>query len=62
MSDSTNIDQKAGFGAQGNTFIGEQQNHSGLTPADATKMAFEICRDYYPQLRQEAWDEVRTIV
>lgn len=62
MSDSTNIDQKAGFGAQGNTFIGEQHNHSGLTPADATQMAFAIFREYYPQLRQEALAEVQTIV
>lgn len=56
MSDNTNIDQKAGFGAQGNTFIGEQHNHSGLTPADATQMAFAIFREYYPLLRQEALD------
>lgn len=62
MSDSTNIDQKAGFGAQGNTFIGEQHNHSGLTPADATQMAFTIFKEYFPQLRQDALKEVHTIV
>lgn len=62
MSDSTNIDQKAGFGAQGNTFIGEQHNHSGLTPTDAIQMAFAIFKEYFPQLRQDALQEVHTIV
>lgn len=62
MSDSTNIDQKACFGAQGNTFIGEQHNHSGLTPTDAIQMAFAIFKEYFPQLRQDALQEVHTIV
>ena len=56
MADSKKIEQNAIFGAQGNTFIGEQHNYSGLTPTDATQIAFSIFREFYPQLRQEALD------
>lgn len=62
MADNMNIDQHAGFGAQGNTFIGQQHNHTGLTPADATQIAFSIFREYYPQLRQEALDALYKMV
>ena len=62
MSDTTNISQNASLGAQGNTFVGEQHNYSGLSPVDATQMAFTIFREYYPQLRQEALNALYEMV
>ena len=62
MPDTTNISQNAGLGAKGNTFIAEQHNYTGLSPTDATEMAFAIFRQYFPQLRQDALKEVHAIV
>lgn len=62
MPDTTNISQNAGLGAKGNTFIAEQHNYTGLSPTDATEMAFAIFRQYFPQLRQDALKEVHEIV
>ena len=62
MCDTVNISQNAGFGAKENTFIGKQYNHMGLSPADATEMAFAIFKEYFPQFRQDALKEVHTIV
>lgn len=62
MCNTVNVSQNAGFGAKENTFIAEQRNYTGLSPADATEMAFAIFREYFPQLRQDALTEVHTIV
>ena len=58
MDNEITIHQNATLGSQGNTFIGEQHNYTGLSIADATKMAFSMFREYYPQLRKEALDDV----
>ena len=52
MDNEITIHQNATLGSQGNTFIGEQHNYTGLSIADATKMAFSMFREYYPQLRK----------
>lgn len=62
MCPDTAIAQTAGFGSHSNTFIAEQHNHSGLSIIDATQMAFEIFRQYYPQLKDEALKELRKMV
>ncbi len=62
MCPQTEIAQNAGLGSHGNTFIGEQHNHQGLSITDATQMAFSIFREYYPQLRQEALAELEVLV
>lgn len=56
MSDNINIEQKTALGSHDNTFIAEQHNYTGLSVVDATKMAFAMFREYYPQLRQELLD------
>lgn len=62
MRDTVNISQNAGLGAKENTFIAEQHNYTGLSPTEATEMAFAIFREYFPQLRQEALKEIHIIV
>ncbi len=62
MCRQTEITQNAGLGSHGNTFIGEQHNHQGLSIMDATQMAFAIFREYYPQLKQEALAELEKLV
>ncbi len=44
-----------------NTQITEQNNY-GLSVAQATEMAFAIFREYYPQLRAEALEELNQLV
>ena len=62
MCDKANVFQTAGFGSKDNTFIGEQHNYEGLSPMGATEIAFAIFREYFPQLRQDALEEIHTIV
>lgn len=62
MTEELTVSQKAEFGAKDNTFIAEQHNHTGLTPADATQIAITMFKEYFPQLRQEALEEVYKIV
>ena len=54
------IIQKSALGMSP-TQIGVQNNY-GITIQDATQMAFEIFEQYYPQLRTDILDEVRTLV
>ena len=56
MSDELVIQQKQSLGNSG-TQVGVQNNY-GLSPVEATRMAFEIFREYYPQLREEALKEL----
>ena len=58
---NNDIQQQAGFGSHDNTFVGVQEIHYGLSPADAMDMAMELFRQHFPVLRQDALDEVRTI-
>jgi len=60
MNDKTEINQNAGLGSHGNTFIAEQYN--GLSVADATHMAFSMFREYYPQLREELLSDLRKML
>ena len=60
MSDEFVIEQKQGLGNAG-TQVGVQNNY-GLSPVEATRMAFEIFREYYPQLREEALKELNNLV
>lgn len=60
MSDELVIEQKQGLGNTG-TQIGVQNNY-GLSPTEATQMAFAIFREYYPQLRDEALSELNILV
>lgn len=62
MSEMKNISQNASLGAKGNTFVAEQHNYNGLSPQDAFQMAFSMFKEYYPQLRQNALEEVHRIV
>ncbi len=61
MSDEVKVTQKVEKGATDNEVIGIKIE-TGLSVEDATKMAFAMFREYYPQLRQDALEEVRTIV
>lgn len=58
---SVNIHQGSGLGGE-TTQIGIQNNYAGLSAMDATKIAFELFHQYYPQLQQEALSEVRKII
>lgn len=60
MNDKTEINQNAGLGSHGNTFIAEQ--YIGLSVADATHMAFSMFREYYPQLREELLSDLRKML
>lgn len=65
MDDSANtnieVNQKAAIGGT-TTQIGQQINHYGLTPEQASQMAITMFMGYFPQLRQEALKEVNDIV
>lgn len=61
MGDELIIEQKQGLGNTG-TQIGVQNNNYGLSPIEATQMAFAIFREYYPQLRDEALAELNKLV
>lgn len=61
-----NISQTNAMG-NNNSQVGVQYNHEehhhhGLTVADATSMAFAMFREYYPQLRQEALNNLEQFV
>ena len=58
---SVNIQQNCGLGRE-TTQIGIQNNYTGLSAMDATKIAFELFHQHYPQLQQEALSEVRRII
>ena len=60
MNNQIEINQNAGLGSHGNTFIAEQYN--GLSVADATHMAFSMFREYYPQLREELLSDLRKML
>ena len=60
MNDKTEINQNAGLGSHGNTFIAEQ--YIGLSVADATHMALSMFREYYPQLREELLSDLRKML
>ena len=62
MSPSTEIAQNAGFGSHSNTFIGEQNIYHGLSTTDAVTMAFDIFRQHFPQFKEEALRDLRTMV
>ena len=59
------ITQKASASSQP-TMIGVQNNYTGLSPTEAAKMAVEAAiamfREYFPRLREEALQDVRSIV
>lgn len=61
MCDNVNTTQNAQFGSHDNTFIANL-NNTGLTVIEATQMAFQIFREYYPQLRKEAIDELQKML
>lgn len=61
MCDNTKVTQYAQIGAHDNTFVGCQNNY-GLSIAEATQMAFQIFQQYYPQLRQDAINELEEIL
>lgn len=62
MCAETEIAQTAGFGSHDNTFIAEQNIHQGLSVTDATAMALEIFRQYFPQLQKEAQESLRIML
>ena len=61
MNENTVINQKQGIGNQG-TQIGVLNNIYGLSAPEAMQMAFAIFREYYPQLREEAINELKILV
>lgn len=61
MCDTVNTTQNALFGSHDNTFIANQ-NNTGLTVVEATQIAFQIFREYYPQLRKEAIAELQKML
>lgn len=60
MNEKTEINQTAGLGSHGNTFIAEQ--HNGLSVEDATHMAISMLREYYPQLREELLSDLHKML
>ena len=66
MIDIPNISQTTAMGSN-NTQIGfqynhEEHHHSGLSVTDATVMALEIFRQYFPQLQKEAQESLRIML
>ena len=66
MSEIPNISQTTAMGSN-NSQIGLQYNHEehyhqGLSVADATAMALEIFRQYFPQLQKEAQETLRVML
>ena len=62
MCAETEIVQTAGLGSHDNTFIAEQNIHQGLSVTDATAMALEIFRQYFPKLKKEAQESLRIML
>lgn len=60
MCSDVKITQKVLPGAGGNTVVANQNNY-GLTVTEATQMAFQIFREYYPQLQKEALEAVQKL-
>lgn len=66
MIDIPNISQTTAMGSN-NSQVGLQYNHEehhhhGLSIIDATTMAMEIFRQYYPQLQKEALESLRIML
>lgn len=61
MCSDVKITQKVLPGAGGNTVVANQNNY-GLTVTEATQMAFQIFREYYPQLKKEAIAELQKML
>lgn len=62
MCDNVNTTQNAQFGSHDNSFVAQQINNYGLTVPEATKMAFQLFREYYPQLQKEALETVQHLL
>lgn len=61
MDSNPTISQEATLGAHDNTFVAQQNNY-GLSATAALDMALQLFREYYPQLRQEALDNLYKLV
>ena len=66
VNEIPNISQTTAMGSN-NSQIGLQYNHEehyhqGLSVADATAMALEIFRQYFPQLQKEAQESLRVML
>ena len=59
MCSTNEISQTAGLGAFGNTFIGQQDVHQGLSVGDAVDIAFRLFHEYYPKFKAEALADVK---
>lgn len=63
MTDNTvEVNQKAAIGSQTTQIAAQYNKYTGLSVTDATRMAFEIFREYYPQLKGEALYTLREMV
>lgn len=62
MGTKAEIIQSSGLGSHDNTFIAEQTIHQGLSIADATAMAIEMFRQFFPQLKKEAQEALREML
>ena len=49
MDENHEVNQTAALGSHHNTFAGTVNNY-GLSVTDATRMALQMFREYYPQL------------
>ena len=61
MSEEIEVTQRSAVGSQ-TTQIAVQNNHTGLSAVDAMQMAITMFREYYPQLKQEALQDVEQMV
>ena len=61
MDENHEVNQTAALGSHHNTFAGTVNNY-GLSVTDATRMALQMFREYYPQLQKEALDTVQKLV
>lgn len=61
MNSNSPVSQEATLGAHDNTFVAQQNNY-GLSATAALDMALQLFREYYPQLRQEALDNLHKLV
>ena len=59
--ESLEIIQKSSIGSE-TTQIGVQNNYNGLSISSVIETAFSIFKEYYPQLKNEALNEVRKLV
>ena len=60
LTDKVEVNQKAALGSQTTQIA--VQNNMGLSVSDATHLAFELFREYYPQLRDDALTALREMV